>query len=94
MIPSVQTMMLNDVLKVEIKDTKYKDAFEIIDCGDGLFAIGYRGGKIHSVIANLILKKNATITLNLNVYMDGNPTMENKTPKVNTTAKVKLTIVK
>ena len=86
--------MLNDVLKVEIKDTKYKDAFEIIDCGDGLFAIGYKGGKIHSAIANLILKKNATITLNLNVYMAGNPTVDTAKPTVNTTAKVKLTIVK
>ena len=83
-------LTLNDVKKIEIKDTKYKDAFEIIDYQDGTFAIGFKDGKLHKEVEKLIAKKaSATITLNLNVFIDGN-----ESTKINTTQKVKLTIVK
>ena len=81
---------LNGIEKLEIKDAKYKDAFEIIDYRDGTFAIGFKDGKLHKEIEKLIEKKaSAAITLNLNVFIEGN-----ESTKVNTTAKVKLTIVK
>ena len=73
---------LNEVSKVEIKDAKYQDKFEVIDYGNGQFAIGFRGGVPESLIGK-------TVTLNLNIFIEGN-----QTEKANTTAKVKLTIVK
>ena len=73
---------LNDVSRVEIKDAKYQDKFEVIDYENGQFAIAFKDG----VPENLIGK---TVTLNLNVFIEGN-----ETAKANTTAKVKLTIVK
>lgn len=78
---------LNDVVKVEIRDAKYKEMFEIIPYGNGQFAIGYKDNAVHS---SLIGKKATTaVTLNLNVFLEGNGT-----EKANTTAKVTLTIVK
>jgi hypothetical protein len=74
---------LNDVSRVEIKDSKYKNKFEVIDYGNGEFAIGFQDEKVSS---SLIGK---TVTLNLNVFIEGN-----QTSKANTTAKVKLTVVK
>ena len=73
---------LNAVSKVEIKDAKYQDKFEVIDYGNGQFAIGFRGGVPESLIGK-------TVTLNLNIFIEGN-----QTEKANTPAKVKLTIVK
>ena len=73
---------LNGVAHVTIKDTKYQDKFEILDCGNGQFAIVFSNGVPETLIGK-------TVTLNLNVFLEGNPTA-----KANTTAKVKLTIVK
>ena len=73
---------LNEIDRVEIKDAKYQDTFEIIDYENGQFAIAFKDG----VPENLIGK---TVTLNLNIFIDGN-----QTAKANATAKVKLTIVK
>ena len=73
---------LNEVAKIEIKDAKYQGIFKIYDYGNGQFAIGFAG----DVPKDLAGK---TVTLNLNVYLTGN-----ETAKPNTTAKVKLTIVK
>lgn len=73
---------LNGVARVTVKDTKYQDKFEILDYGNGKFAIAFRNGVPGSLIGK-------TVTLNLNVFMEGN-----RTAKANTTAKVKLTIVK
>jgi len=81
---------LNDVKTIQIKDAKYKDAFEIIDYRDGSFAICFKDGKIHESIAKQLEKKSSiSITLNLNVFIEGN-----ESAKANTTQKVKLTIVK
>ena len=53
-------------------------------------AIGFKDGKIHTEIAKQLEKKSTVaITLNLNVFIEGNATN-----KVNSTAQVKLTIVK
>ena len=83
-------MTLNDVKTIEIKDTKYKDAFEIVSYGDGRFAIGFADGKIHKEIAKQLQKKaSVSISLNLNIFIEGN-----ESTKANTTAQVKLTILK
>ena len=74
---------LNQVTQVRIKDSKYQDKFEIIACGNGEFAIAFRDGKVHRSLVG------KTVTLTLNVFLEGN-----QTSKANTTAKVKLTIVK
>jgi hypothetical protein len=73
---------LNEIDRVEIKDAKYQNTFEIIDYENGQFAIAFKDG----VPENLIGK---TVTLNLNIFIDGN-----QTAKANATVKVKLTIVK
>ena len=74
---------LNRIAKVEIKDTKYKNLLEIIDYGNGEYAIGFKDGKVDS---SLIGK---TITVNFDIFIEGN-----QTTKANTTAKLKLTILK
>ena len=76
---------LNGVAKVEIKDAKYKDMFEVYDYGNGQFAIGFKD----TTVSDKLIGKKATldVTLNLNVFIDGN-----QTTKANTTAKIKLTI--
>lgn len=73
---------LNAVSGVEIKAAKYQNTFEILDYENGQFGIAFSNG----VPENLIVK---IATLNLNIFIEGNPTA-----KANTTAKVKLTIVK
>ena len=73
---------LNGVEHVTIKDTKYQDKFEILDYENGQFAIVFSNGVPETLIGK-------TVTLNLNVFLEGNPTA-----KANTTAKVKLTILK
>ena len=78
---------LNSVAEVTIKDAKYQNMFEIIDYKNGEFAIGYKDGIVHS---SLIGKKaSTTVTVTLNIVLEGN-----ETGKANTTAKVKLTVVK
>ena len=78
---------LNDVSRVEIKDAKYQDMFRIIDYKNGLYAVAYQGGKVHS---SLIGKKDTMkVTLNLNVFLEGN-----ESTKANTTAKLALTVIK
>ena len=89
---------LNDVKTIQIKDAKYKDVFEIIDYRDGSFAICFKDGKIHESIAKQLEKKSSiSITLNLNVFIEGNETVDpaiSKTAKANATQKVNLTILK
>ena len=81
---------LNDVKTIKIKDAKYKDVFEIIDYRDGSFAVAFKDGKLHESIAKQLEKKaSVSITLSLDVFMEGN-----ESAKANTTQKVKLTIVK
>ncbi len=78
---------LNEVVRLEIKDAKYKDMFEVYDYGNGQFAIGFKDSNVSE---KLIGKKaSLAVTLNLNVFVEGN-----ETAKPNTTAKIKLTIVK
>ena len=76
--------------KIEIKDTKYKAAFTIIDYEDGTFGIGFTDGKIHAEIEKQLKNKtSANISLNLNIFIEGNASTT-----ANTTQKVTLTIVK
>lgn len=74
---------LNAIKTVEIKDSKYENILEIIDYGNGEYAIGFPEGKADS---SLIGK---TITVNFNIYFEGN-----ETAKANTTAKMKITVLK
>ena len=78
---------LNGATKVEIKDAKYKDIFEVYDYGNGEFAIGFKDETVSSALIGK--KASLDVTLNLNVFIDGN-----ETAKPNTPAKIKLTIVK
>ena len=71
---------LKDVARVEIKDARYADILEVIDYGNGLYAIGFKADPA------LVGK---TVTLNLNVFLEGNDSA-----KANATAKIKLTIVR
>lgn len=78
---------LNEVVKVEIKDEKYKDVFKIYNYGNGKFAVGFKDNVINqSLIGN---KARLDVNLNLNIFIAGN-----ETTKPNTTAKLKLAIVK
>ena len=73
---------LNGVARVTGKDAKYRNTLEVIDYGNGKLAIAFMDGISETLIGK-------TVTLNLNVFMEGN-----RTAKANTPAKVKLTIVK
>ena len=73
---------LNQVTGIAIKDSKYQNLFEIIEYGNGEFAIGFANGIADSSI------QGKTITLNLNVFVEGNDAA------AVTTAKLKLTVVK
>lgn len=72
---------LNGVARVEIKDAKYTDVFEVFDYGNGQFAIGFKDGMVPA--------KLTSVNLSLNVWLEGN-----ETTKANTTLKLKVTIVK
>ena len=74
---------LNTAERVQIKDAKYQDLFEIYTYGNGEFAIGFKNGKVSSKLTG------KTTTVTLNVWVEGN-----QTEKVNTTVKLKLNIVK
>ena len=74
---------LNDIAKVEFKNAKQGNMFELIDYGDGTYAIGFKDGKVDK---SLIGK---TVTVNLNVFLEGN-----QTAKANASVNVKQTIVK
>ena len=78
---------LNEVIEVEIKEAKHQDIFEILDYGDGTYAVAFRDRKVHSSLIGKTASK--TVTLTLNVCLEGN-----QTTKVNTTVKLKLTILK
>lgn len=74
---------LNEAGLVTVKDAKYKDVFEIYDYGNGRFAIGFKDGKVDTKFLG------KTVTLTLNVILDGN-----ESGKINTTVKLKLTVIK
>ena len=80
---SAKDAALNEAVRVQLKDAKYREIFEIYSYGDGAFAIGFKDGMVPESLVG------KTVTLNLNVYLDGN-----RTAKVNTTVKLKLTICK
>ena len=70
---------LNDVARIEIKDAKYADIFEIFDYGNGQFAIGFKNGKT--------IQSAKPINLVLNIFIEGNTGT-----KPNATGKLKLSI--
>jgi len=74
---------LNEAVRVEIKDKAYQGLFRIYDYGNGQFSIGFEDA------AGAAKYAGKTITVNLNVFLEGN-----QTAKVNTTAKLKISIVK
>jgi hypothetical protein len=81
---------LNGIEKVEIKSAAQAAMFDLIDNGDGTYSIAFKDGVIPASIATQLKKKASyAVTLTLNIYIEGNPTA-----KANTTASVKLTIVK
>ena len=74
---------LNQVKRIEIRESRYRSVFEIIEYGNGEFAIGFKDGIVNNGI------RGKTITMNLNLYLEGN-----ETGKVNTTAKLTLKVLK
>lgn len=80
---SAKDAALNEGVRVEIKDAKYRDLFGIFAYGNGEFAIGFKDGKVPESLAS------KSVTLNLNIFLDGN-----ETTKANAAAKLKLSIVK
>ena len=74
---------LNSVARVEFKDAKQAAMFELIDHGDGTYAIGFKDGKVDTKLVG------KSVTVNLNVFIEGN-----ETTKANAAVAVKLTIAK
>ena len=70
---------LNQVARIELKDAKQAEIFEIFDYGNGQFAIGFKDGKT--------LTSAKPITVTLNVYLAGNTGT-----KPNAAVKLKLSI--
>lgn len=75
----------NDISEVSIKTdkNKYNEKLEIISCGNGEFALGFANNTVDERL------KGKTVTVTLNIFMKGN-----ETAKANTTAKLKVTILK
>lgn len=71
---------LKDVARIEIKDAKNAELFEIFDYGNGRFGIGFKSGKP--------VRSAKPITLTLNIFLEGNTTA-----KPNATGKLKISIV-
>ena len=69
--------------RVTIKDTKYQDKLEVLEYGNGEFALCFKNGKVEESLTG------KTVTVTLNLFLDGN-----ETEKANTTAKLKLTVQK
>ena len=76
-------LTVNAVSRVEIKDAKYKNLLEIHSYGNNEFAIGFKDGEVGSQL------KGKTVTVNLNIFLNGN-----ETAKANAVLKLKVTIVK
>ena len=74
---------LKSVARVEIKDPKPAAQFQVTDLGNGTYAISFRDGQVDQRLTG----KSVTLTLNLSLQGNG-------TAKANTTAKVKLSILK
>jgi len=78
---------LNRVERISLKESKYRKVFEIIEYGNGEFAIGFKDGKVDSSLMGKSSSK--SITLNLKVYLEGNDT-----DTANATMKLKLKVLK
>ena len=74
---------LNDIREITVKDARYADKLEVIGYGNGEFAVVFKDGKVDPSLVG------KTVTVNLNIFLEGN-----ETTKVNTTAKLKITVVK
>ena len=74
---------LNGITRVEFKNARQAALLELIDYGDGTYAIGFKDGKVDK---SLIGK---SVTVPLNIFLEGN-----RTAKANATVNIKLTIVK
>ena len=74
---------LNDIREITVKDARYADKLEVIGYGNGEFAVVFKDGKVDPGLVG------KTVTVNLNIFLEGN-----ETTKVNTTAKLKITVVK
>ena len=72
---------LNGVARVEIKDAKQANMFDLIDYGNGAWAIGFKDGKVDKSLVG------KTVTVALNVFIEGNTSA-----KPNATLKLKLSI--
>ena len=80
---------LNEVSSITFKNAKQAQMFEIIDYGGGLFAIGFKDGVVDKSLLASGKTTSKTVTVSLNVFINGN-----ETSKTNATANVKLTVVK
>ena len=75
----------NDISEVSIKTdkNKYNEKLEIISYGNGEFALGFANNTVDERL------KGKTVTVTLNIFLKGN-----EIQKANTTAKLKVTILK
>lgn len=80
---------LNDVAKVEFRDARQAEMFEIIGYGNGAYAIGFKDEKVHESLIATGKATSKAVVVPLNVFITGN-----KTTRANTTVNVKLTIMK
>ena len=74
---------LNGITRVEFKNAKQAALLELIDYGNGTYAIGFKDG----VVDKSLIGKSVTVPLN--IFLEGN-----QTAKANATVNVKLTVVK
>ena len=90
-------MTLNEVSSITFKNAAQAKKFDIVSCGDGLFAIVFKDGKVDPSLLATGKATSKVETVSLNIFVDGNATTDpalSKTAKANATVNVKLTIVK
>ena len=76
----------NSVSKVTVKEDTM---FDVLDYGNGTYALAYKDGKVHKNLLATGKTTSKAVTVTLNVTLDGN-----ETTKTNAALKLKVTVVK
>jgi hypothetical protein len=77
----------NELVKVQIKESSYRDMFDLLECGDGIYALAFKDGQVHNSLITEKARKSVSLTLSL--YLEGN-----QTSTANKTFTLKVTVVK
>ena len=77
----------NELVKVQIKESSYRDMFDLLECGDGIYALAFKDGQVHNSLITEKARKSVSLTLSL--YLEGN-----QTNTANKTFTLKVTVVK